>query len=158
MVGWVVLSMTYVTLTEATLRARLDALFPGAFLPPRERGTFVIAGPIAGAQFMINSAIAGASGTFMLNSVPGFYTEVSDFADHIADKTLRRLAIAQECWLSVDLARNDANHDDAYRFIGKALAELAPADAAVLVHPSLLTSRRFDDSVRRGLANGGRFD
>lgn len=153
MIGWVVLSNTWVELTGATLRARLDRLYPGEFLPPRERGTFVIEGPVAGVQFMINSAIAGATGMFMLHSVPGPYTEFSPFANHIRDAALRRVAVAQQAWLGLDRIGGD-KEDQAYRFIGKVLAELAPADAAALVHPGRLTMLSFDGDVRRRLANG----
>jgi hypothetical protein len=158
MVGWVVLSKSWVELTTDSLRARLDRAFPGEFLPPRERGTFVVAGPVTGAQFLINSGIADAAGVFLLNSVPGPYTEVSDFAAHIDDPRLRALAVTQQAWLSVDLVHQTASADDAYRFIGKAIAELAPADAAVLVHPERLVSLRFDDALRRRLAAGARLD
>ena len=68
----------------------------------------------------------------MLNNVAGPYTEFPDFDAHIPDHKLRRLAAAQEAWLSIDRIAG-SNPRDAYRFIGKALAELAPADAAVLV-------------------------
>ncbi len=53
MAGWVVLSQTWVQLTLDSPRARLDALYPGKFLPPRGHGTFVIDGPIEHVQFMI---------------------------------------------------------------------------------------------------------
>ncbi len=71
MIGWVVLSSSWVELTEETLRARLDQIYPGEFLPPRQLGTFVVAGPVVGVQFLVKSAIAGATGIFMLQTVPG---------------------------------------------------------------------------------------
>jgi hypothetical protein len=46
--------------------------------------------------------------------------------------------------------------EDAYRFIGKAIARLAPADAMLLVHPETLHHRVFDEEVRRQLASGRR--
>lgn len=152
MIGWVVLSDSWVELTEETLRAQLDRLYPGEFLPPREQGTFVVSGPVAGAQFLINSAIAGATGMFLLQSVPGPYTEFSPFAEHIHDAALRRRAAAQQAWLGLEQIAGD-NEDDAYRFIGKVLAALAPSDAAVLVHPSRLTAYPFDADMRRKLSN-----
>jgi hypothetical protein len=158
MIGWVALSMTWVELTVGSLRSRLDALYPGEFLPPRKHGTFVIDGPIEQVQFMIQSTITDANGTFMLTSIPRPYRDVSDFAGHIDDRGLRDLAAAQKAWLSVELIDRPARSDDAYRFIGKVLAELAPPDAAILIHPSALACRRFDDGVRRALANGGLFD
>jgi hypothetical protein len=153
MIGWVVLSESWVELTEETLRAQLDRLYPGEFLPPRERGTFVVAGAVDDIQFLVNSAIAGATGLFMLQSVPGPYTEFSPFAGHIQDAALRRIAIAQQAWLGLERIGGH-NEDDAYRFIGKVLVALAPDDAAVLVHPSRLTSFPFDAALRRNLANG----
>ncbi len=156
--GWVMLSMTWLELTTNSLRARLDTIYPGQFLPPRERGTFVLEGPAMGMQFVIQSAIEGAQSMFMVNSVPGPYADVSDFATHIEDRQLRDLASAQKAWLSVELIHQTARPRDAERFIGRVLADLAPTDTAFLVHPSRLTCRRFDDGVRRKLANGAQFD
>jgi hypothetical protein len=155
MVSWVVLSNSYVELTLDLLRESLDQLYPGQFLPPREQGNFVVDGNVPGVEFFIQSTLAGAAGTFFLYSVPGPYTEFSDFADHIEDASLRQFAEAQECWLSVDLIHKHTTEQEAYRFIGNVLAKLAPRDAAVLVHPSRLVTLRFDDHVRRRLANSG---
>lgn len=155
MVSLVVLSNSYVELTLASLRERLDRVHPGYFVPPRQQGTFVIDGNSPNVEFLIQSVIPGAAGMFFLYTVPGSYTEFSEFADHIPDDGLRELAQAQACWLSVDLIHQHTTVDDGYRFIGGALAELAPPDAAVLVHPSRLTAIRFDDRVRRELASGG---
>ena len=155
MVGLVVLSNSYVELTLASLRERLDRVYPGYFVPPRQQGTFVIDGNAPNVEFLIQSAIPGAAGMFFLHTVPGPYTEFSDFAEHIADDSLRQLAQAQACWLSADLVHQHTTAEEAYRFIGGALAELAPEDAAVLVHPSRLTTIPFDDRVRRELASGG---
>jgi hypothetical protein len=70
---------------------------------------------------------------------------------------LHRIAVAQQAWLGLDRVHGD-NDDEAYRFIGKVLAELAPADTAALVHPERLTTLGFDAEVRRQLASGSRFD
>jgi hypothetical protein len=156
MISLVVLSNSYVELTLETLRASLDQIYPGYFLPPREKGTFVIDGNEPGLEFLIQSDISGAAGMFLLYSVPGPYTAFSDFAGHIADAPLRRLAEAQTCWPSVDLlGREGSDEDEAYRFIASVLAQLAPRDAAALVHPSRLTTIAFDDRLRRELASGG---
>jgi hypothetical protein len=155
MTSLVVLSTCYVELTLDTLRQRLDQAYPGYFLPPRERGTFIIDGNEPGVEFLIQSDIPDAAGMFLLHSVPGPYTAFSDFAEHIADASLRRLAEAQTCWLSVDLVHRHTTAEEAYRFIGGALAQLAPGDAAVLVHPSRLVAIEFNDQVRRELASGG---
>ena len=155
MISLVVLSNSYVELTLDTLRHRLDQAFPGYFLPPRERGTFVIDGNEPGVEFLIQSDIPDARGMFLLHNVPGPYTAFSDFAAHIADASLRELAEAQTCWLSIDLMHRQTPAEEAYRFIGRALAQLAPPDAAVLVHPSRLITVAFNDDVRRQLASGG---
>ena len=156
MVSWVVLSNTPVELTIDRLREKLDELYPGQFLPPRKEGNFVIDGTMPG-QFLIHSNLAGAAGLFLLNSVPGPYTDVSDFALAINDRSLRRTAHAQCCWLSVDLIHRHTTNEDAYRFIGRVLAKLAPNDAAALVHPSSLVTIPFSDDVRRRLASGQPF-
>jgi hypothetical protein len=155
MISLVVLSNSYVELTLDTLREHLEQVYPGRFLPPREKGTFVVEGNIPDTPFFIQSDIPGAAGSFLLHSVPGPYTMFSDFAAHISDPSLRRLAQAQCCWLSVDLIHHDTTEGEAYRFIGRVLAELAPRDAAAVVHPSRLVTIAFDDEVRRKLANGG---
>jgi hypothetical protein len=126
-------------------------------LPPRGHGTFVIDGPIQRVQFMIQSTIANAKGMFMLTSIPRPYGDVSDFAKHIENQALRDLALAQKAWLSIELIDRTTRSNDAYRFIGKVLAELAPPDAAILIHPSALACRLFDDGARRALASGGLF-
>src|SRR5262245_21542988 len=101
MIGWVVLSNADVELSVDRLRAALDQLYPGQFLPPGERN-FVIEGAVPDSQFMIQSNVAGAAGMFMLHTVPGPYTEFSDFAETIAEPGLRALAVAQQAWLAID--------------------------------------------------------
>ena len=153
MIGWVVLSNTDVELTVDSVRATLDALYPGQFLPPGERN-FVIEGAVPDSQFMIQSNVAGAAGMFMLHSVPGPYTEFSDFAEAIAEPGLRELAVSQQAWLAVDAMHVHTTEAEAYRLIGAVLAKLAPPDAAVLVHPSKPIVMRFDGDVRSRLASG----
>ncbi len=153
MVSLVVLSQTPVVLTLDSLRRHLDAIYPGHFLPPRETGTFVVDGPVPGAQFLIWSSVPEASGAFILNSVGRPYTGFSDFAEHIAEPGLRGLARAQRHWLSLDRI-GDASPTEAYRFIGSVLARLAPSDAAALVHPSRMSTLRVNPDVRHRLASG----
>ncbi len=155
LVSLVVLSNSHVELTLDSLRGHLDAIYPGQFLPPREKGTFVVEGSIPDTPFLIQSDIPGARGSFLLHSVPAPYTMFSDFAAHISDPSLRHLAQAQSCWLSVDLIHRGEMEEEAYRFIGSVLARLAPKDAAAVVHPSRLVTIAFDDEVRRKLASGG---
>jgi hypothetical protein len=153
MISWVVLSNTYVALDVGLLRAKLDEIYPGQFLPPRDKGNFVVNGPGFG-QLFVNANMPGAAGMFLVISVPGPYTEFSDFQKKITDPSLRRQAEAQKCWLSVDMAHKNTTSEDAYRFIEQVLAKLAPADAAFLVHPSKLVTIPFDDDVRRRMASG----
>ena len=153
MIGWVVLSNSDVELTVESMRAALDSLYPGQFLPAGERN-FVIDGASPGSQFMIQSNVDGAAGMFMLHTVPGPYKEFSNFAEFITDPDLRTLATAQQAWLGVDNMHVHTTEADAYRLIGAVLAKLAPADAAVLVHPSMPIVMRFDDDIRRRLAAG----
>jgi hypothetical protein len=153
MIGWVVLSNTYVEMTVDSVRATLDALHPGQFLPPGDRN-FVIEGSVPDSQFLIQSNVAGAAGMFLLHTVPGPYTEFSDFADSITDPSLRALAVSQQTWLAIDNMHVHTTEADAYRLIGAALAKLAPPDAAVLVHPSKPIVMRFDGDVRSRLASG----
>jgi hypothetical protein len=151
MVGWVVLCRNWVEWTEEALRADLDRVYPGEFLPPRRRDTFVVSGPVAGTQFLLHSAIAGATGMFLLNSVPRPYTDFSPFADRISDLALRRHAVVQRAWLGLERI-GGTSEADAGRFIGKVLAALAPADASVLVHPARLMSFPFDAELRLKLS------
>ena len=153
MISWVVLSDTCLDPTVESVRATLDALYPGQFLPANDRN-WVVAGVVPDSQFMIQSNVAGAAGMFMLQAVPGPYTMFSDFAEAITDPDLRALAVAQQAWLSVDAMHVHTTEAEAYRLIGSLLAKLAPPDAAVLVHPSKPIVMRFDDEVRTRLANG----
>jgi hypothetical protein len=152
MISWVVLSNTYVDLKVDSLREKLDEVYPGQFLPPRDKN-FVIDGPTPG-QFLIKSNIAGAAGMFMLISVPASYTEFSDFAEVIADPALLRKVEAQCCWLSVDLVHRFTTDADAYRFIEQVLGKLAPPDTAFLVNPEKRITLPFDEDIRRRLTKG----
>jgi hypothetical protein len=153
MIGWVVLSNADVALTVDSVRATLDALYPGQFLPTNDRN-FVVEGGVPDSQFMIQSNVAGAAGMFMLHSVPGPYTQFSDFAETITEPGLRDLAIAQQAWLAVDAIHVHTTETEAYRLIGALLAKLAPPEAAVLVHPSKPIVMRFNGDVRSRLASG----
>jgi hypothetical protein len=155
MIALVVLANTFVDLTFDSIRAKLNEIFPGEFLPPREIGSFVIEGPTPGG-FFIKSNLAGATGLFLLHNVPEPYWKFSDFAKVIADPTIRKKAMAQRCWLSVDRIGRHGGEEDGYRFIEQVLAKLAPADAAFLVHPSKLITIPFDDELRARLARAER--
>ena len=157
MISWVVLFDSDVEFTEDELRAELDRLWPGEFLPQRDNGSFVVGGAPPGIGFMIQSRVPGASGVFMLHNYPLPYSGFSDMVDRIADASLRKIAQRQSGWMSIDLfAQSDAT--EAYKFIGAVLARLAPPDAAVLVHPSRGTAVPFTDGVRRKLAENGQVE
>ncbi len=155
MVSWVVLTNSYVDLTLDSLRAKLDEVYPGQFLPPRNEGNFVIDGPTPGG-ILIQANMSDAAGMFLLHNVPGPYWKFSDFAKAIADPAIRKKAVAQCCWLSVDRVGKHGSEEDGYRFIEQVLAKLAPSDAAFLVHPSKPIVIPFDDNLRGRLARGER--
>jgi hypothetical protein len=146
MISWVVLSKTRVELMLDSLRAHLDRLYPGLFLPPQELRNFVVEGPVLDAQFLIQASIPGSVGLYMLQSIAAGSTGFSEFAD-IDDPALRALICEQQAWLSVDVI-DAAMDQDCRRFIGKVLAELAPADSAILADPDRRTAIRFDEQVR----------
>ena len=153
MISLVALSRSYVDLDVHSLSKALDELYPGKFVPLDQQENFVVGGRIPG-QFLVKSTIAGAAGMFMVQSVPGPYTEFSDFAQFIADAALRRKAEAQQYWLSIDLIHMFTNKDEAYRFIAAGIAKLAPADAAVVVKPENNSTVLFNAELRSKLAAG----
>lgn len=153
MISLVVLSSSYVDLNVQALSRALDELYPGKFMPLEQQANFVVRGPGPG-QFLVKSTIPGAAGMFMVLSVPGPYSEFSDFARFIADASLRHKAEAQRSWLSIDLVHMMTNKDEAYRFIAVALAKLAPADAAVLVKPENNAAVLFTAELRNQMAAG----
>jgi hypothetical protein len=155
MIALVVLSNTFVDLTLDSVRAKLNEVFPGEFLPPHQKGSFIINGPTPGG-FLIQARVPGAAGMFLLHNVPGPYWKFSDFAKAIADPVIRKKAMAQRCWLSVDRIGTHGGQEDGYRFIEQVLAKFAPPDAAFLVHPSRLLTIPFDNDLRGRLARAER--
>jgi hypothetical protein len=129
----------------------LDRLYPGLFLPPQEFRNFVVEGPVLDAQFLIQASVPGATGLYMLQNIAADFAGVSDFADGIDDPALRTLIFEQQAWLSIDVIEA-AVDQGCRRFIGKVLAHLAPADAAILADPDRRTAIRFDEQVRGQLA------
>jgi hypothetical protein len=155
MVSLVALLPSWQELTVDEVRESLDALFPGAFLPPREEGNFVIEGPVPGTSYLIQCTVPEHTGMFLMHNVPGPYSEFSDYLTRLVDPVLRELAAKQPCWMSVDLMHRHTTHEDGYRFVSAALAKLAPSDTAVLLHPSRYVAVPFTVGVRRTLASGG---
>jgi hypothetical protein len=115
MISWVVLSKTRVELTLDSLRAHLDRLYPGLFLPPQELRNFVVEGPVLDAQFLIQASVPGSAGLYMLQSIAAGSTGFSEFADDIDDPALRALICEQQAWLSVDVI-DAAMDQDCRRF------------------------------------------
>ncbi|HEY2840461.1 MAG TPA: hypothetical protein VGJ26_14995 [Pirellulales bacterium] len=60
MIAWVVLANSFVDWELDSLRTKLDEVYPGQFLPPRDKGNFVVDGPTPG-QFFIQANIPGAA-------------------------------------------------------------------------------------------------
>jgi hypothetical protein len=135
------------------LRQKLEELYPGQFVPPRAKGSFVVAGRVRG-QYIIQSNVGGAAGIFILNSGTEPFAGLSDFTKTIPDGPTRRSVEAQCCWLAISLmykARPDA---EAFRFVEQALAKLAPPDANFLVDPTKRITVPFDEAMRRSFARG----
>lgn len=151
--GLVVLSNTHVPLTVESLRNTLDSLYPGQFQSSEEAGNKVSKGFLQG-MFGIECVIPGAQGWYLLHSNLGPYTAFSDFGEHIDDEELRDVAEAQEFSLEMHLVSIHGIQEEAYRFIGAVLAVLAPADSAILVHPSNHAVIAFTPAVRKCLAAG----
>jgi len=95
MISWVVLSKTRVELTLDSLRAHLDRLYPGLFLPAQELRNFVVDGRVLDVQFLIQASVRGSAGLYMLQSIAAGPTGFSEFADGIDDRALRALIFEQ---------------------------------------------------------------
>ena len=147
MISWVVLSKTRARLTLDSLRAQLEQLYPGRFLPPQDRKNFVIDGASLGAQFLIQASIAGPAGLYMLENVVANDAELSDFAANVSDASLRKSILEHEARLSLDLIEA-AIDQHCHRFIGKVLGALAPADSTVFVNADRRRAIRFDAELR----------
>jgi len=155
MTSLVLLSVSPVALDLETLRAALDAVFPGQFLPPREAGNLVVDGPVKGAMFMVMSAVPGFEGGFMVHTVPGPYDDFSPFRTHIRDPRVLGAVARHRAWMSVDRIVPMGTEEGHYRFIGRLLAHLAPPDAVALVHPSRMQTLEATPDVLRDLAGEG---
>ena len=153
MISLVALSNTYTKFDTGIVSRKLDELYPGKFLPPNQQENFVVGGP-SPKPLLIKSTLPGRSGMFMLLSVPGPYTDFSDFARFIADPAFRRKAESQAAWFSVDRIGKIGSDEDAYRFIAAALVKLVPVDAVIVVKPETGAAVVLDDELRRRLAAG----
>jgi hypothetical protein len=149
MVSLVVLLRQALRLDRTALQEKLDAVFPGQFVPHNEN-SFVVDGPDQ-TQLMAKSLVASHSGLFFVICRPGAYGDVSSYASHGRDPRLQDLLRQHNAWLSVDLVAPIGGTEDAYRFIGKALAKLAPDDAVALVHPQTNAMVPFYSETRAKL-------
>src|SRR5262249_42150650 len=135
-------------LTLDQIREGLDRAFPGVFLPPNEQ-SFVVEDNKPGGPRMIKSLAPGAQGIFLLYHERAAAFELSQ---DIEDPELRRLARSEHAWLSINWMNVITSEADAMRFIAKALAELAPPDAAFLETAGDVLA--FGKQARRLLAEG----
>jgi hypothetical protein len=149
MVSLVALLRQAVRLDRAALEQKLDAVFPGQFVPQNEN-SFVVDGPDP-TQFMAKSLVASHSGLFFVICRPEAYVDVSSFALNDRDPRLQDLLRQHNAWLSVDQVAPIGGTEDAYRFIGRALAKLAPDDSVALVHPQTNAMVPFDSETRAKL-------
>jgi hypothetical protein len=145
MVSLVVLVSQPVHLDVPTVQRLLDEVFPGRFVPKTD-SSFVIEGT-GPEQLFVKSVIPQNAGVFFVNVVPRPYTAVSGFLTKVTEPTLRSRVQGHTAWLSVDRVGAIGSVDDAYRFIGKALARLAPHDALAVVHPSSERTVPFEGST-----------
>jgi hypothetical protein len=145
MVSLVVLVPQPVHLDVPTVQNLLDEVFPGHFMPTTD-SSFVIEGT-APAQLFVKSAVPQNSGVFFVNAVPRPYTAMAGFLTNVKDPNLRSRVQGHAAWLSLDRVGAIGSADDAYRFIGKALARLAPRDALAVVHPDSERMVRFEGST-----------
>jgi hypothetical protein len=155
MVSLVALAAAWQPWSIESIRAALDELFPGEFLPPRTVGNFVVEGPVPDVTYLVQCGVTGHAGMFLIHNVPGPYDALSDLRVHIEDPDLRRMSSQHTSWLSVDLVHRHASAEDAFRFVALVMAKLAPADSVLLVHPSHALTAPFTDRVRATLASGG---
>jgi hypothetical protein len=129
MVSLSLLSRSHIVLTLDQIRAALDRAFPGIFMPPNDASFVVEDGD---GPRLIKSLAPGAKGIFLFYNDAG----VIDAADDIADAELCRFISLEHGWTSIDMIQSIGGEVEAYRFAAKALAQLAPSDAAFLLDPS----------------------
>lgn len=154
MVMLVALSTSHTSLSAEGVRAALKTIYPRHFLSTGDDGSFVTEGPQLHMDAIVKSLVPGASGFFMIHSLPFPYADQSKLPGRIPDPALRQLACKQTSWMSVELVHTWAGADDARRFVARAMACLAPPDTAVLICPGSGTAVAFDAAVRTRLSAG----
>ncbi len=148
MVSLVLLCSNYVALTLDQIREALDRAFPGEFLPQNER-SFIVEGEEPGGPHLIKSLIQDAKGIFLFHNDRG----QGNVDEEIDDERLRHITSSEHGWMSIDTINVMTTEADAFRFIAKALAQLAPTDAVYLLSPSE-GPIVLDERVRRSLEAG----
>jgi uncharacterized protein YegJ (DUF2314 family) len=87
---------------------------------------------------------------YLVNSFFGPYMdEPARFAAGIADKRLRMAIVSHKAWLSVDALREvrEDNKTNAYRRIGKMMAEFASEDCIAIYCPELERCNEYDGTL-----------
>jgi len=130
-------------------RTLLNAVFDGHF-PIKSDDSFVVPGPTP-AQLMIKSVVPGHTGIFFLNAVPSPYNKFSDYEDHLSSSELIALAVQSKAWLSIDTIGLIGSEEDAYRFIGKALAAVCPSSTLAVLHPTRYSMIAFTEHTPQRL-------
>jgi hypothetical protein len=132
----------------AAFRRVLQDCYPGHFQGD-EKTSFIIAGSHPYEAF-VKSLVPDHSGMFLIEAIPRPYTESSDFRA-TAPVALKAAIQAHTSWISVDAIQAIDSELDAYRFIGRTLAYLAPVDALALVHPQSGWTEAFTQETRERL-------
>ena len=95
-------------------------------------------------------------GIFLVhNHAHPYCDELEKVAGSISDRALGEKVRKHRAWISVDLMDRDKmmfrTEADAWRFIGKVLAELAPEDAVAIYVPAKGVLMAFDNSSKTKL-------
>ncbi|BAT59888.1 hypothetical protein GJW-30_1_02423 [Variibacter gotjawalensis] len=143
---WVATFDGFIETNIDALTTSLDALFPGHFLPKRNEGSFVINGTIPD-EFMIVSKVPGFSGAFLLYSY-----------DRAADPDVAAEPLDDAYRSALSIAAIGGSDEPALRFIGSALAHLAPPDAAFLIDIETGQFIRFSADVRARMPRESPFE
>jgi hypothetical protein len=139
MASLTLLSRSHAVLTLDQVRAALDRALPGVFVPPNDASFVVEDGD---GPRLIKSLAQGAKGIFLFHNEAG----MTDAAEDVADVELSRFISLEHGWTSIDMIQSIGGEVEAYRFAAKALAQLAPSDAAFLLDPSK-GAKPFDEKV-----------
>jgi len=113
-----------------------------------------------GGNFVVGespSFIVMAEGrTFLVNNSDApYFTDGPLAASQVKDLRLRKAVNGHRAWMSVDLMCNDeAPVEEAYRWIGKLIAELAADDCLAILSPQTGWLHVYNRELRRTLCGG----